>query len=134
VSAYITFARIQAVRSGAKPEMLIGLPSFLEIFPDLGSFGSSLLLKESLDSVDQYLSAKQEWRRWLLFLKTPNPDGTSIDAKLIRAPVAVSMDEKYLRTATSAFEKQQMVIVKVIDEYGELVKLKLSDIELIQEK
>jgi hypothetical protein len=144
VADYITFARIQAVRSGTSSyEMLIGPPSSLETFPDLASFGLSLLLKESFARIDKYLSGKEQWRRWLLFSKPQKPDGTpvygtpidgpstdgpSIDVKLILAPVTVSMDEKHLRTVTSAFEKQRTVILKVNQD------LTLTDIELVQER
>jgi hypothetical protein len=70
-------------------------------------------------------------------LNQENSAGTSIDVKLILAPVAVVMDEKHLRTATSAFEKRQMVVLKVGDAPYKKVgdaPYKLSDIELIREK
>jgi hypothetical protein len=143
---YITFARIETVRSGTRNEILIEPPLSLEVFPAFASFGSSLLLKESFRRVDKYLSRRHEWRRWLQFLKPQQPNGTPIDGtfvsgpstdvKLIPAPVAVHIDdEKLLRTAASAFEKQQTVVVRVRQEYRDsLAQFILIDIELTQER
>lgn len=58
---YITFAEIRAVRRGVTNQMLIEPPSFLTTFPNIKSFGSSLLLKEHFTLVDEHVSGKQEW-------------------------------------------------------------------------
>jgi hypothetical protein len=139
---YIAFARIQAVRSGDRLEMSIGPPSSLEPFPNLASFGSSLLLKEHFSAVDGSLAAKRDWRSWMLFLTVPpkdpkaDPEEPSIDAKLISGPVTVTIDpenngDRLLRTVTSAFEKRQTVVLKV--NKGADPSYRLTDVELILE-
>jgi hypothetical protein len=128
VEEYIAFARIQAVRSGDKCEMSIGPPSSSEPFPNLASFESSLLLREHFSAVDNFLAGKQDWRSWVWFLRVPSKDhnGTCIDVKLISAPITITINvqanggpidvqanDRFLRIATSAFEKRQLVVLKV---------------------
>ncbi len=132
MSDYITFASIQAIRSGTKYELLIGPPSWLETFPDLASFGSSLLLREQFSEA---LAGKKEWRSWLLLLDKSEKflGDHDISGKLTRAPVPVKLpDEKLLKAAISAFEKRQTVILKVSQNDNDPY-LTLTDIELLQE-
>ena len=131
---YIAFANIESVRSSQSDtgnELFIGPPSFLETFPNLQSFGSSLLLKEHFGRIDKFLGEMPGWRKWLLLLKVQDgSDRESIDAMLIRAPYKVKVCTEQLKTATAAFEKQLMVAVKVQIDND---KVKLKDIELLRE-
>jgi hypothetical protein len=133
---YVTFGTIQALRSGINSyEILMKPPSSLEIFPNLPSFRSSLILADAFPSVDKFLFGKQDWQRWLLFLR-PHDDEertSSIDVTLILAPVRVRVGVDHLRAATSAFEKQQVAILRVSQENNSSPFV-LSDIELLQER
>ena len=117
--------------------MLIGPPPYLETFPNLASFESSLLLTQNFTHVRERVSGRQEWRSWLLLLNLPetqNSNGRSIDVRLMLAPVTVIInDDNLLRTTISAFEKQQMVALR-LSQQDQASDFQLLDIELLQER
>lgn len=72
-----------------------------------------------------------------MFLSSENPNRTSVDAKLVMAPAVVliqNQEQELLRAATSALEKQQMVVLKIreVRRPGGLA-LELTEIEMVQE-
>ncbi len=129
VADYLTCAAVQAVRTGSTTEILIGPGSPLEVFPDLASPDSSLLLKEAFSSLS---TTHDEWQSWILLLKIGGSE--PIEAELWMAPIIAKLkDDKCLGTATSVFEKQQKVLMK-LSRKGATKEFELLDIERVKER